>query len=64
MTCPICGNKHHNKLNGLIKCERCYTYGRVAQYERVGQSKGVRQNNTRANMRNMRPGTSGAGLDN
>jgi cytochrome c553 len=64
MTCPTCGNKHHDKLNGLIKCGRCYTNGRVAQYDRVGKSKGVRQDGTRSYLRDLREGTNRGGLDN
>ena len=64
MTCPNCGNKHHEKTFGLVRCGKCWSNGRVAQFDRVAKSKGVRQNNTRPDMPSMRAGTNRGGLDN
>lgn len=64
MICPNCGNKHHDKTYGLVRCGKCWSNGRVAQYERVGQGKGIRQNSIRADMRDMREGINRGGLDN
>lgn len=64
MTCPNCGSKHHDKTYGLVRCGKCWSNGRVAQFDRVEKGKGVRQNNTRPDLPNMRAGIRGGGVDN
>ena len=64
MKCPTCASKHHEQLEGLVKCERCYCNGEMAQLDGVAESKGVREDSTRPNLRDMRPGTIRGGVDN
>ena len=63
MKCPTCASKHHEQLEGLVKCERCYCNGEMAQLDRVAESKGVREDSPRPYLRDMREGTNRGGVD-